>query len=164
MNREVTQYARMLAVDPTPRGFAFAVVEANWRLIDWGSVDCPSGQSSELKERLHSLVTRYDPAVLVVEDYANSRRGSRARNLVQCFLAYAARLGIETVLCSRDAVIRNLGLPPTASKHATATAIAERFPELKHILPPKRKPWASEHSRMNVFDAVALANSVATAA
>jgi hypothetical protein len=36
--------------------------------------------------------------------------------------------------------------------------IAKRFPEeLGSRLPPERKPWMSEDSRMNIFDAVALA-------
>jgi hypothetical protein len=44
------------------------------------------------------------------------------------------------------------------TKHALAEIIAKRFPEeLGSRLPPKRKPWMSEDSRMNIFDAVALA-------
>jgi hypothetical protein len=44
------------------------------------------------------------------------------------------------------------------TKHALAEIMAERFPdELGSRLPPKRKPWMSEDSRMNIFDAAALA-------
>jgi hypothetical protein len=44
------------------------------------------------------------------------------------------------------------------TKHALAEVIAERFPEeLGLHLPPKRRPWMNEDSRMGIFDAVALA-------
>jgi hypothetical protein len=43
------------------------------------------------------------------------------------------------------------------TKHALAEIIAHRFPdELGFRLPPKRRPWMSEDSRMDIFDAVAL--------
>lgn len=41
------------------------------------------------------------------------------------------------------------------NKHQIASAVAERFPELRSILPPKRKPWQSEDYRMAILDAAA---------
>ena len=42
-------------------------------------------------------------------------------------------------------------------KHALAEIVANKFPEeLGSHLPPKRRPWMSEDSRMDIFDAVAL--------
>jgi hypothetical protein len=44
------------------------------------------------------------------------------------------------------------------TKHALAETLAQRFPEeLGFRLPPKRRPWMSEDSRMNIFAAVGLA-------
>lgn len=44
------------------------------------------------------------------------------------------------------------------TKHALAEKMAKRFPEeLGFRLPPKRRAWESEDSRMDIFDAVALA-------
>ncbi len=44
------------------------------------------------------------------------------------------------------------------TKHALAEILAKRFPEeLGSRLPPKRRAWMSEDSRMDIFDAVALA-------
>jgi hypothetical protein len=44
------------------------------------------------------------------------------------------------------------------TKHLLAEIMAKRFPaQLGLQLPPKRKPWMSEDSRMSIFDAVALA-------
>jgi len=45
-----------------------------------------------------------------------------------------------------------------ATKHALAEHLASRFPEeLGFRLPKKRRFWMSEDSRMDMFDAVALA-------
>ena len=44
-------------------------------------------------------------------------------------------------------------------KDEIASLLAERFPVLHWELPPKRKIWESEHYRMSIFDAAALAVS-----
>jgi hypothetical protein len=43
------------------------------------------------------------------------------------------------------------------TKHQRAQAVIERFPVFAQKLPPKRKPWESEHYRMSMFSAAALA-------
>jgi len=43
------------------------------------------------------------------------------------------------------------------NKRQLAEAIAARIPAFERYLPPPRKPWMSEDSRMNLFDAAALA-------
>ena len=43
------------------------------------------------------------------------------------------------------------------NKNEIARFIAARFPELARSLPPERKPWMSEDSRMAIFDAAAFA-------
>ena len=42
------------------------------------------------------------------------------------------------------------------NKDQIASAVAEQFPELLSILPPKRRPWQSEDYRMTIFDAAAV--------
>jgi hypothetical protein len=47
---------------------------------------------------------------------------------------------------------------PKATKQEMAELLARQFPDdLAARLPPKRKPWKSEDTRMDIFDAVALA-------
>jgi hypothetical protein len=45
----------------------------------------------------------------------------------------------------------------TPSKYAIAEAIAKHLPAFERHLPPQRKPWMSEDSRMGIFNAAALA-------
>jgi hypothetical protein len=47
---------------------------------------------------------------------------------------------------------------PKGTKQEIAELLAGKYPdELASRLPPKRKPWKSEDTRMDIFDAVALA-------
>jgi hypothetical protein len=47
---------------------------------------------------------------------------------------------------------------PKGTKQEMAEKLAKDFPdELASRLPPKRKLWKSEDSRMDIFDAIALA-------
>jgi hypothetical protein len=50
---------------------------------------------------------------------------------------------------------------PKGTKQEMAEMLAGKFPdELASRLPPKRKPWKSEDSRMDIFEAVALALAI----
>jgi hypothetical protein len=70
----------------------------------------------------------------------------------------AANRKVSVALFSRDQVMKTFIVDGQGTKHALAEIIAKRFPEeVGSRLPPKRKPWMSEDSRMNIFDAVALA-------
>jgi len=54
--------------------------------------------------------------------------------------------------------VRGLGtLPAMGTKYGRASFFAERFPELRALLPPIRKIWMSEDHRMCIFDALGLA-------
>ena len=58
---------------------------------------------------------------------------------------------------SRKQVSVVLSTDRALSKHEIAEILAKRFPEeLGSRLPPKRRPWMSEDSRMDIFDAVAM--------
>jgi len=53
-------------------------------------------------------------------------------------------------------VYRTFAGTGAGTKYGIATALVRAFPELLVRLPPKRKPWQTEDSRMSIFDAVAL--------
>jgi Holliday junction resolvasome RuvABC endonuclease subunit len=106
------------------------------------------------------LIAHYQPGTLVLEDASakNSRRSPRIRTLAQQIVKMAATLKMTAKLFSRDQVMKTLIADGQGTKHLLAEIIAKRFPEQLGLqVPPKRKPWMSEDSRMGVFDAVALA-------
>jgi Holliday junction resolvasome RuvABC endonuclease subunit len=150
---------RIIAVDPSPRGFGFAVIEGPRRLVDWGLVHVPKQKEKNMESirRLADLVGLYSPHVLVVEDCGGPgcRRRPRVRTLIADMVTYGDVAGVEVRQITWRAV-REATVGSRANKEAVAQAVARMFPELADRLPPHRKIWMSEDPRMSLFDAVGL--------
>jgi Holliday junction resolvasome RuvABC endonuclease subunit len=159
MNQINPKHFRILAIAPSTRGFGFAVLEGQETLVDWGVKTVNSDKNKQSLAKVKELVAQYQPGVLVLEDASakDSRRSPRIRKLCQQIIKTAANRKISVALFSRDQVMKSYITDGQGTKHALAEIIAKQFPEeLGFRLPPKRKPWMSEDSRMNIFDAVAL--------
>ncbi len=150
---------RVLAIDPASRGFGFAVLEGPKRLIDWGVKSARVNKDKRCLKLIEDLIERYEPDVIVVEDYESkgSRRCRRVQQLIEGILILAGKRKIRAQMYSRRTVKKSFSQSGPKNKHQMATAIAKQFPELAPRLPPARKPWTSEDYRMSIFDAVALA-------
>lgn len=151
----------MLAIDPTPRGFGFAVFEGN-QLIDWGLCQVGKEKNANVLKRASRLHRRFQPDLLVLEDHR--ARGSRRRNRIQHLLARIAALAASNkspvALISATTVRRTFRKFDARNKDQIAAKITEWFPELRPRLPKPRKPWMSEDERMGIFDAAALVVSM----
>lgn len=159
MKEPSTRYHRLLAIDPSTKGFGFAVFEGPKCLVDWGVVRVWAKNDADLLVRAEAIMDRYGPALIVLEDISGTRRGARARKRIDLIARYAESRGVDARFISRadvHAAFMDFGV----TKQEIAVAIAHIFPELERHLPRPRKPWMSEDERMNVFDAVALAMTV----
>src|SRR5437773_7193997 len=159
MSRDYKNQMRVLAIDPSTRGFGFAVLEGPNRLIDWGVKETKTDKKRRTLQLIDALIDRYEPKVIVVEDYEGkgSRRCRRIQGLINDISKLASKRKIRVRSFSRAKVkqaFSELGAP---NKQEIAGAIAKRFPELAPRLPRFRKPWMSEDYRMSIFDAVAFA-------
>ncbi len=146
----------ILAIDPTSRGFAFAVLEAPAFLVDWGERIIPA-KTGGLLRKVGDLLTHHQPAVLVVEDLGakGCRRQKRAREEINRMEQLAIARGVRVVRVSRRAVVDTFA--PGKSKYEVALRLAETFPVLRDRLPRRRKAWMSEDQRMNTLDALGFA-------
>jgi len=159
MNQINPKHFRILAIAPSTRGFGFAVLEGQEMLVDWGVKTVKGDKNAQSLKKVEEMIAHYQPGVLVLEDASakNSRRSPRIRNLSQQIIKMAVTRKVSVKLFSRDQVMKTFFADGQGTKHALAEIIAKRFPEeLGSRLPPKRKAWMSEDSRMNIFDAVAL--------
>jgi hypothetical protein len=103
------------------------------------------------------LIAHYQPEVLVLQDMKDSRRSARIKALSRKIIAMASTRKVSVKLFSEEQVRRTFFANGKGTKHAVAEILAQRFPEeLASRLPPKRKPWMSEHYQMDIFDAVAV--------
>jgi hypothetical protein len=151
--------SRVLAIDPIPRGLGFAILEGPTCLVDWGMTDVrmKSRRRASLG-RLVVLIDRYQPEVLVLEDWrrAECRRSPRVRKLLYRSAVVAVRHGLKVFPVSRRALHDAFADLDQFTKDTCARAVVTRFPELEAWLPPRRKPWMSESHRAAIFDAVAF--------
>ena len=150
--------SRVLAIDPTSKGFAFAVLEGPESLFDFGTVQLSSKDEAAYLERIDGLFERYLPHGLIVEDPTGpgSRRAPRIANLIREIELIAWRRQVDCLRVSRGQV-QEVFAESGTTKYEIALAISRWFPELEGRLPDSRKPWESEKEGMNVFDAVSFA-------
>lgn len=153
---------RALALDPTTKGFAYAVLEGSTELLDWGLAQPRVNGDSQSLRRIKVLLSRYEPELVVLEDGENSRRGARAKRFLAKAEALAREHGIEVRRISRTRV-REVFKPSDTTKHGIALEVSRLFPHLASRLPRKRKPWMSEDERMSIFDAVSFGLAVLSA-
>lgn len=59
---------RILAIDPTHRGFGFVVLEGGSELLDWGTRYVSHPKHDASIEKVDRLIEEYEPATLVLED------------------------------------------------------------------------------------------------
>ena len=150
---------RVLSIDPTSRGFGYAVLEGATRLIDWGTKDSGRADDSAALRDIGELLEHYCPDVVILEKTreTDSRRRHRARGLISAIGELAESRGIGNVSVSRRSVLHLFAGGRAINKRAIALAISNHFPELAPRVPPVRKAWMSEDARTSIFDAVAFA-------
>jgi hypothetical protein len=109
--------------------------------------------------RIASLLALHTPDVLVLQNMSErgTRRARRIRELNRRAAELADQRGVLVKTYSRAQVIEYFAELGAATKHKIAEAIAKHIPALSLYVPPARKPWMSEHARMGIFDAAALA-------
>lgn len=155
-----TRYGFVVAIYPNSRGLAFVVFESAMSVVDWGVRGARYKHShGRYLTAIADLLERYQPAVLVLQDMSSSgtHRAQRIQNLNEAIMEFAEGSGIPVRSYSRELVRETFALPGRSTKETIAQAIAKHVPAFERHVPPPRKPWTSEHARMGLFDAAALA-------
>lgn len=150
---------RVLALDPTSRGFGFVVFEGPETLIDWGLAHVRPADQYKALARIEALIKLHQPDLVVVENTAarDSRRSLRVKELLKAIVQLAQERKVRVQRVSRRDVRQAFANGGAVTKEQIASVIASRYRELASRLPPPRKIWMSEDVRMSLFDAAALA-------
>jgi hypothetical protein len=160
MTNRRTKHIRVLGIVASTRGVGFAVMEGKNILVDWGVKTVKGDKNTGSLSKVANLMDHYKPDAIVLENTrsAGSRRRSRVQALTQEIAALAESEKINVKQFSRKQL--NLGFinDGPGTKHALAEHLAAHFrDDLGLLLPPKRKCGMNEDCRMDIFDAVALA-------
>lgn len=155
-----TAHRLVLGIHPTSRGFGWVLFEGPDSPVDWGIASAKATRSARPLSRFKRLLRRYEPSVVVFEEFEGhgTRRSDRIQKLCREMVHLAQLQRSDTPIFSRAAVRSGIGnLSADATRYEIAQAVAEQIPALQKRLPPKRKPWMSEDARQCLFDAAALA-------
>lgn len=162
MSDSLRNEKRVLAIDPSAKGFGFAVLEGQWSLIDRGGKEMngdKGNKNAQCLRKVEDLIDFYLPDVLAVEDYAGkgSHRCKRVQKLIKLIAELAKKKRVKVRKFSRDQIKEVFANAGARTKYQIAAKITECFPQLIPLMPRNRLPWMPEDNRMNVFDAVSLA-------
>jgi hypothetical protein len=161
MNTRHSKNIRVLGLAPSCFGCGFAVMEGENTLVDWGVKTVEGGdKNARCLSNIGNLIALYRPNAIAIEDTwtKGSRRSERIRALLDEIVIMAKDGKIKVKQCSRKQMNLDFLADEQGTKHALAEYLAARFPEeLIPRLPPKPKLWTSDDCRMDIFDAVALA-------
>lgn len=161
MNNNATKvevHKLALAIDPSPRGFGYALFEGPLVPLDWGVTDFRSEQNPKSLLRIKKLLDFYNPEILVLEDCSQEKnpRCQRIKILLDQIEEVARFKKIPIAKYSSQQIKEVFNFFDAQTKQQIAQKICESLPRFVSYLPPERKPWMSEDRQMNIFDAIAL--------
>lgn len=149
---------RVLAIDPTSRGFGFVVMEGPHRLVDYGIKSIRPLSNAACLKKVAAQIRFFEPEYVVLENTKNkSRRCKRVQDLIESIRKLASKAKVRTRLISRHEMEEVFRPSGARTKLQVAEIISKQLPELASRMPRHRKAWMSEDGRINIFDAVALA-------
>ena len=159
MRKSAKNHKLVLAIDPTTRGFGFAIFEGPQKPIDWGVKDIRRNKDKMCLLKVKELIDFYRPDVIVLEDFTGkgSRRCKRIQKLIIEIGKLALNNKIRVKSFSQAKIKLFFSRFDAKTKYQIASKIAKWLPVFENRLPPIRKPWMSEDYRMAIFDAVSLA-------
>src|SRR5262245_20728844 len=121
------RYPLVLAVWLSSRGFAFVLFEAPESPFDWGMRHFRQIDKNERSaQAIAALVTRYDPAVLVLEDTTIARCGRcrRVRELSNSLRHLADAQGVRVAAYARADIRDVFASFNATTKYEIAVAVA----------------------------------------
>ncbi|MBI1784309.1 hypothetical protein HYR69_04120 [Candidatus Sumerlaeota bacterium] len=152
---------RILAIDPSTKGFGFVVLEAPEKLVDWGIKEAQGNKNAHCRRQISFLVDFYQPDLIVLEDITHgSRRCDRVRELILEIHEFGREHNLQTRSVSKADLRKTFESTGATTKDDIAKVLAERFPELALRLPVPRRPWDGQNPNMAIFGAVGMAVAV----
>lgn len=121
--------------------------------VDWALTRKASRSPKDAAAYARNWITLLRPDVLITEKVGrHTRKGAKTRALIAAIATEAASHALHDIAVPRQQHYPN--------KYTEAAVYAERFHELRPLLPAKRRIWDKEPPNITYFEAVALALTV----
>ena len=147
----------VLAVHPTSRGFGWVLFEGPLAPVDWGIAGSKRANNARLVSRFERILKRYEPAVLVLEEFEGAVRVDRIQRLCRSMIHLAACKGMDTPVYRRNAIHTVFASVGARTRQEIAQVIAQQVDAFSHLTPRRRRVWENPDPRRSLFDAAALA-------
>ncbi len=149
----------VLGVQPSARGFGWALFEGPLVPFDWGTVDIRTNKNSRALARFEALLDKYQPRAIAMEAFrdGDAKRQGRIRKLCRGMVSRAEARGINVHLYTRSEISRTFAAENAKTREELAAAVANRIAVLRSRLPEPRKIWIGEHPNIALFAAAACA-------
>ncbi len=155
-----TQQDRItLAIYPNDRGFGYAVCRNADTICLWGTKRSIGDKNKACVRKFVQLLNQHQPTDVILEDIPKEQEHRRPRvadlivSLAQISIAQECNIHFYSRAQIRDA-FRTYN---AFTKQEIAKAIGAIVPEMKELVPPKRKLWETEPMPMAYFAAASLA-------
>lgn len=145
----------LIAVYPNTTGFGYVILNEKGEIFDYGITTIRPAKNEKCIEKIKEVVDYYQPSTLILEDYKDSIKSDRIKELIQ-EIYKCVTAGIKIFEYTKDQVKDTFALFGANNKFEISQKISEIYPELKAKLPNKRKPWEPENYYQGIFDAMAL--------
>src|SRR5215208_5286970 len=102
MIQSLKNHFRVLAIAPSTRGFGFAVMEGEKKLVDWGVKSVKGNKNAQCLAKMEELIAHYEPAMISLQDHSgrDSRRSTRIRVLGRQIITLASRRRVKVKFVS----------------------------------------------------------------
>jgi len=150
---------RVMAIQPSTRGFGWAVFEGPLSNRGLG-VSYANGPQSERNvlcvTNADALLSQHSPQTLVLEAYEPPHQTHRRRiDLGRALTALALHRGVEVVTYTKQEVLKAFAAWGARTRHEIAEVVSRVLVPGSKV-PQKRKHWNGETFRMAAFAAAAL--------
>lgn len=145
----------LIAVYPNTTGFGYVILNEKGEILDYGVTAIRPIKNEKCLEKINEVVSYYQPSILILEDYENSIKSKRVKELIKQIYK-CVTVGIKIFEYTREQVKDTFELFGARNKYEISQKISEIYTELKTKLPNKRRPWEPENYYQGIFDAMAL--------
>src|SRR5258708_1239892 len=124
MKRSYQKSIRVLAIDPSSRGFGFAVIEGKEKRVAWSLKGDAGGKNATCLAKSGSLIEVYGPEAVGIEYCAaqGSRRSQRIRIVHEAINTLALKSNIIGMAFSRIEIMHTFFVGESGTKYAIAKA------------------------------------------
>ena len=145
----------VLTVHPTTRGFGWVVFEGPLAPVDWGIAFARGRNRERLMCRFERLLSRYEPSVLILEEFEH--RVGASLQLCRRLKHMAACRDMDIPIFTRETVQAVFTAVGARTRYEIAQVICSEISAFSHWMPRKRTLIVREDAKQSLFDAAALA-------